>query len=206
MTKLHISEGNSKLGRIPNLNLTPGPSPQGSCRRDAPCFKPGLCYSRKAWLQYPLVREQWSSNLSLWRQDPAGFKRQLVEYLELRAPARFRFHSSGDIPDQKYADMIISIAADYPQTQFLVFTKQYELRLGHDVPNLSIVYSRWPGLEFPAELRDQPQAHFEDGVVSTVDTDDTDITPCSGSCKHCSLCWLLGQGGGNLGHVLFHKH
>jgi hypothetical protein len=196
MIKLAISEGNTKLGNTPNLNLPPGPG--GTCRKDALCWTSGTCYARKAWKQYPNVREAWARNWNLWKKDAASFEKQLNEYLTKKKPQRFRWHSGGDIPDQEYFAMVERVAKRHGATHFLVFTKRYELNLEHDARNLSVMYSRWPGMDFPEHLKDKPQAHFEDGDVHTYDTVD-DFVVCPGSCKDCSSCWHSCP-------VLFQKH
>ena len=199
MIRIAISKGNTKLGNVPNLSLPPGP--EGSCRKDAPCWTSGLCYARKAWRQYPNVREAWTRNWDLWKENPAEFEDQVNAYVSEKKPPRFRWHSGGDIPDQNYFDMMVRVATKNPGTKFLAFTKRYGLDLDHKCDNLSIVLSRWPGLEFPEELDDKPQAHFKDGDKSTGSG-----APCAGSCKKCNMCWTLGEGGGTFGDVLFTKH
>jgi hypothetical protein len=194
--KVAISEGNTKLGTVPNINLPPGPA--GSCRKDAPCWTSG-CYARKAWRQYPNVREAWTRNWDIWSQNPMDYELQLHDYLFKRKPERFRWHSAGDIPDQGYFDMMVRVAIAHTGTKFLVFTKKYELDLEHKRPNLSVIYSRWPGLPFPKELKGEVQAHFEDGDQYTYDAMD-DFVACPGSCKKCSRCWSPR------GSVLFVKH
>ncbi len=197
--KLHISSGNTKLGNIPNLNLTPGPEPFGSCAKGVPCEK--ICYAMKAWRQYPLVRKQWTENLELWRVDPAQFERDLYEYLGQKKPIRFRWHAAGDIPDQAYFKMMDDVAVDHPGTEFLAYTKRYELDTSNHASNLSVVYSRWPGYPFPEHLADKPQAHFEHGLVSSMDAG-ADSRPCPGSCRDCNICWKLRSGRS----ILFTKH
>ena len=194
--KLAISEENSKLGRTPNVNLPPGPA--GTCRKDALCWSSGICYARKAWRQYPNVREAWTRNWELWKQDPASFESQLNDYLTKKKPDRFRWHSGGDIPNQDYFGMMVRVAKQHATTHFLAFTKRYELDLSHDARNLSVMFSRWPGMEFPDHLKDEPQAHFEDGDEHTYEAGD-DFIVCPGSCKECDSCWHRCP-------VLFQKH
>lgn len=191
---LSISNGNTKLGKIPNLNLPPGVS----CIKDAPCLKE--CYAMKAWRQYKNVRNSWQRNLDLWTTDPVEFESQIDSWFSYkkRKPARFRWHSAGDIPSQEYFDMMVRVAKRNPGTLFLAFTKRYCLNLEHDAENLSVIFSRWPGLEFPAALSDKPQAHFVNGDQTTLEITD-DVPDCPGCCVHCSSCWR-GKS------VTFHKH
>jgi hypothetical protein len=198
MQQIKISNGNIKLGGIPNLNLPPGP--QYSCRKtDCKCYED--CYARKAWRQYPAVRTAWTSNWDLWNDDPQRFISDLTNYLKKKKPEYFRWHSSGDIPDQSYADMIMDVAEYFPDTRFLVFTKNYGVLMDQVPDNLSVVYSRWPGIPFPSELMAQPQAHYTDGDITTA-LKGTKSTQCPGSCSECKLCWNLHDGEA----VMFHKH
>lgn len=50
-----VSNGNSKLGSIPNISLIPGKD----CG-DVPCK--AQCYALKAWKQYPETRAAWKRN------------------------------------------------------------------------------------------------------------------------------------------------
>ena len=199
MIRIAISRGNTKLGNVPNINLPPGPG--GSCRKDAPCWDSGVCYARKAWLQYPGTRKAWTRNWNLWNQNPTEYEKQIDWYLAKKQPNRFRWHSGGDIPEQSYFDMMVRLAQKHPKTNFLAFTKRYELNLEHQCSNLSILFSRWPGYEFPKHLESKAQAHFTNGNEVTGTG-----TTCSGSCKSCNMCWALGKHGKNFGNVLFLKH
>jgi hypothetical protein len=200
MINIAVSKGNSKLGKLPNINLPPGP--EWSCREDVPCAVD--CYAMKAWRQYPATRAAWTRNWDLWTTDPASFETQLQSYLTASKPKRFRWHSSGDIPDQKYFDMMVRIADANPKTRFLAFTKRYEFDLECDCLNLSVVYSRWPGYAFPDHLKDKGQAHFTDGDDTSLEPED-EADACPGSCVKCSKCWVIGLGM-KAGNVSFTKH
>lgn len=198
MLAISISKGNTKLGNVPNVNLPPGP--QGTCRKDVPCYGT-TCYAKKAWRQYPNVREAWTRNWTVWRENPEQYETQITDYLSKHKPPRFRWHAAGDIPSQEYFAMMCRVANAYPDTAFLVYTKRYEFDLEHDCANLSVIYSRWPGLPFPDKLAHKAQAHYEDEDSTTAGT--SSPTQCPGSCVSCSLCWKLASRNGS---VLFRKH
>jgi hypothetical protein len=203
---MKISEGNSKLGKIPNVNLPPGPE-NGACRKGVPCSK--VCYAKKAWRCYPNVRNLWTGNLDAWIDNPTQFESEVNGYLAYNKPERFRWHSSGDIPSQYYLEMIKRIAIQNPETKFMTYTKHYEYDFTgiEDIDNLVIIISRWPGYKMPDNLKDMPQAHFisKCGLVCSMTEeerkDDRSI-PCPGSCKDCSVCWDLD----NNESVIFTEH
>ena len=88
MAKIHISDKNSKLGRIPNISLTPGItcSPE-ACKT---CLKGG-CYALKAYRQYKRTRTAWDENTELALHDIAGMETQLLAYFNgMNAPRFFQ--------------------------------------------------------------------------------------------------------------------
>jgi hypothetical protein len=103
--KLKISLGNTKLGKIPNLNLPP----IKTCVPGVPCISD--CYSLKAWNQYPNVREAWQSNLDLYNKDPERYFNELLSFVAKKRPKVFRVHSAGDMPDESYWQGIRYVAA-----------------------------------------------------------------------------------------------
>lgn len=142
LERVHISRGNTKLGTdIPSVNLPAGMT----CRPDAPCFK--KCYARKGRFLFPHVRELAETNLQIWREAPLQYEREVM--IAAFKAKFFRWHSSGDIPDAEYMEMIVRVAQHIPDTKFLCFTKQYELvnayiEAAGDLPsNLSIIFSSW---------------------------------------------------------------
>ena len=200
MYQVAISDGNSKLGTIPQVNL-PCIS---TCRPGLPCAKAGQCYALKAWQQYPATRAAWSRNLLAYSFDRADYFAQVKAYLAKRKPAYFRWHSSGDILDRAYLDGMVQVALAFPATRFRAFTKQYALvnaylASGHTFPaNLLVGFSAWPGLEMdnPHGL---PVAWLYDR--KNLDLRIPDGTRvCPGSCRRCKVCWLTD------GDVVFHKH
>jgi hypothetical protein len=152
--KIHISPGNTKMGKVPSVSFPPCTT----CAPDAPCKK--VCYARKAYRMYEATRKAYQRNLRIYRRSPVTFWNQLDEYLERKQPRFFRFHVSGDIPDANYlatlnapasisrardlvgagsakasqtrvsrANYLATLkrtAAKFPKTKFLVFTKRYQ--------------------------------------------------------------------------------
>ena len=199
--KLNISMGNTKLGKraTPNISLPA----VITCRPDAPCTK--LCYARRGNLRFPNVKALYQENLDLWEKDPASFFTQLRSFLDEVQPAYFRWHVAGDIPDIKYYHMMQNLAHLYPNTQFLAFTKRYEMVIqdriegaGKLPPNLTIRLSAWPGLDFPDRVYENMAKVF------TTHEDETrcpeEHVECPGYCPPCRECWNTQN------TVLIHMH
>lgn len=103
--------------------------------------------------------------------------------------------------DERYFDMMCRIATRLPRTQFLAFTKKYDLvntfvKAGGTIPrNLHILFSSWPdyNVNNPYNL---PVAYvaFKDGYCEAP----ADAYECSGHCEDCAYagknCWVMGRG------------
>lgn len=191
---VHISPGNSKMGAIPSVSLPAGET----CRHDAPCFR--KCYARRLEAFRQTVHDSYVENLVTLIQDPATYWREVEGAVMMNR--FFRFHVSGDIPNEDYFRHMIDIADRNPHCEILCFTKKYEIvndcitENGGFLPvNLHLIFSAWKGLEMqnPYEL---PEAHirFKDGTT----TARPDAIPCSGNCTDCAKheggCWRLKLG------------
>jgi hypothetical protein len=199
---VHISHGVSKLGAdIPSVNLPVG----CTCRKDAPCFK--KCYARRGRFCFSRNRAYLQTNLELWCCDPEFYEREVT----IGAfPARFfRWHSSGDIPDMAYLEMMVRVATKLPETRFLAFTKKYELvnsyiaEHGGLPRNLNIVLSAW-GDFVPDNPHNLPVAYisFKHEAADIP----ADARPCQSYCGDCVAtgmsCWDLKRGES----VVFNEH
>lgn len=189
-----ISEGNSKLGKIPNISLVPCKD----CPADAPCRKE--CYAMKAYKMYPLVRKAWGINSDQIREDREQYFNDVAAYLRKKKPAFFRWHVAGDIPDMGYLQSMVTIALAFPETKFLAFTKGHDLlkNLPHGAANLTLVASMWPN--WGKKPKGYPAAWMQDGTEKRVPKD---ALICPGACDGCGMCWNLK----NLKKdVVFNKH
>ena len=197
--KIHISGKNSKLGQIPNISLVPGKtcSPE-ACKT---CLTGG-CYALKAYRQYKQTRAAWDENTALAMHDIKSMRTQLMAYFSgLNAPRFFRIHVGGDFVSHEYAVMWADIAEKNPFTNFLVFTKQWDIVRDVVWPsNISVVLSAWPGTEIPADLLQRfSVAYMDDGTTDIP----ADALECPGNCETCGVCWSLARRGIN---VAFKKH
>lgn len=201
---VHISNGISKLGSsIPSVNLPP----VVTCDPRAGCAK--KCYARKGRFAFPRVKQLLQRNLDIWKRDPDGFERDVA--IAAYTSRFFRFHSSGDIPDPAYLEMMVRVASRCQQTSFLCFTKKCDIvnafiRANGDeaIPsNLRIVFSAW-GDYRPDNPFDLPVAYIRFRKTETYIPDCA--RPCGGYCGDCvrtgSSCWDLRRGEA----VVFNEH
>lgn len=201
MEHVHISTKISKLGTgIPALNLPAGIT----CRTDAPCKK--KCYACKGRFIFNNVKESCMRNLRVWQEDPIRFEKEVAGIAQFAQ--YFRWHSSGDIVNAEYLQMMVRVAEECRATKFLAFTKQYEivnayLNAGNLLPeNLSIVYSAW-GDFIPENPHNLPMAYvrFKKEKCEIPEY----AMECSGYCGECvggKSCWNMGKGEA----VVFNEH
>lgn len=195
-----ITTTNSKLGgMIAQANMPYCVS----CRPDAPCFLE--CYCNKGNMAFKNVRNSHMKRYQLYKENPKGFFEMISAELKMVPYKYFRWHSSGDIVDEQYLDLMCKLARKHKETHFLCFTKKYELVNGylnnHRKPsNLVICLSNWG--EWKA---DNPH----NLPTSWVDFGNTGGIPefayeCSGNCGECpgTHCWHMKNGDS----VVFHKH
>lgn len=196
-----ISKSNSKLGDIPSVSLPSGIT----CRNDCECNK--KCYAKRLERLRPAVRNAYKTNYELLKSSPETYWREVEASIMMSR--FFRFHVSGDIPDEDYLLHMIQIAGRNPHCEILCFTKKYDivnrvLRQGNIPPdNLHIVMSVWRGLEVKNPY-DLPEAHVLYRDHSTTAAEDA--IPCGGNCSECAMtdggCWSLQNGQ----QVVFKEH
>ena len=199
---LKVSHSNSKLGdNIPSVNL----QPCRSCRPDAPCAK--LCYGKHGRFVFPNVQNTLNNNSDLWDQNPEAFEVQAVA--AAFTAKFFRWHSTGDIVSPAYFEMMVRVAKKCKDTQFLCFTKQYEIvneyMKSRKLPkNLHVVLSAW-GNWIPENPNNLPMAYirFKNGVTTHIPET---AFECSGFCGKCvqseKHCWNMKRGES----VVFNQH
>ena len=147
--KLHVSVGNTKIGRIANINLPP----IISCKKGVPCGKEKLCYALKAYRQYPKTREAWDENYELAKTNIRSFFDQAIDYIRKHKKIEFfRWHSSGDIINQDYYENMVELARQTPNVKYLAFTKNDNIDFTNKVKNLVIRASFWPNYENNAKV------------------------------------------------------
>ena len=200
MGTVKISPGNSKMGSVPSVSL-----PAVITCRECDCHQ--KCYARKLERLRPAVRNAYRHNLEVLQNDPDTYWREVEAAIMLTR--FFRFHVSGDIPDERYLDKMVEIAEHNQHCQILCFTKKYEIVNNHIADNwcipdnLRIIFSAWDNLpvDNPYNL---PVAYvrFKDGHTDAPEN----ATNCGGNCSECAStdggCWTLGVGEA----VVFDEH
>lgn len=189
--KIHISTGNTKLGKIANISLLPGVT----CRPGTPCRKD--CYAKK-FLFRETVRTAWTENTAFAKKHPLAYLDSIFNWIMNHKIRYFRWHVAGDILHQSYLDGMIFIASQFPEIKFLAFTKKFELDYSLVPSNLTIIFSMWPGLEVPPrKLGVSAFAWMQDGTEIRYPVG---TKVCKGKCHQCFECW------GATTDVVFKKH
>lgn len=200
MGTVKISSGNSKMGSISSVSL-----PSVLTCRVCDCQK--KCYARKLERLRPAVRNAYAHNLDVLQNDPTTYWREVEASVMMSR--FFRFHVSGDIPNDVYFQHMVDIARTNTHCEILCFTKKYEIVNEHlhiigELPrNLHIVFSGWPGLEMNNPYN-MPEAHvrFRDGSTTAREN----ALDCGGNCAECATtdagCWVLKPGE----QVVFDEH
>ena len=120
-----LVRGNSKLGEaVYHLDLPAGPPEHGgSCPVTSDVCR-SFCYAQKG--MYVFQRGLYGRRLAAWRGDPDGFQADLLmEVAGLPPGALFRWHTSGDIVDARYAAMVATVARSRPDIQHWLYTRTW---------------------------------------------------------------------------------
>ena len=189
--QVSISKGNSKMGAIPSVSLPACTT----CNPNAPCFK--KCYAAKIERLYTNTRNAYIRNFEVWANNPAAYWDQVR--VAASTARFFRFHVSGDIPNILYLCDMALTAKRLPHTNFLVFTKQYNIvnqyiNDGMTIPeNLKIIFSNWGAwkCENPHNL---PTCE----IILKGSEPAPDWKICGGNCTECACrgigCWEVKNG------------
>jgi hypothetical protein len=198
---IHISIQNRKLGAsIPSINL-PAVT---TCRANAPCRKG--CYACKGTFLYSTVQKSMQNNLEIYKISPKAYFSQIQGYLQMIPFKHFRYHSSGDIVDMQYLELMVETAKKCKETKFLCFTKKYEIvneyLTKHKLPkNLNIVFSSW-GAFIPENPHNLPMTYVKFGKENIDKFIPANAVECSGKCETCFACWNLKK----KQSIYFNKH
>lgn len=202
LERVHISHDISKLGKdIPTVSLPA----IVTCREGCVCRKG--CYACKGRFLFPSVKKSLANNLAAWQAAPEVFESDVI--YEASLVSHWRWHSSGDIPDLPYLEMMVRAALRRPDTRFLAFSKKYELVNGYldeHAPfpkNLKVFLSAW-GSFIPPNPHNLPMAYVRlKGVDCFIPED---AMECQGYCGECAdtghSCWDLENGQS----VVFNQH
>ena len=196
-----IQKGNRKLGPIPSFSTLPGVT----CQPGVPC-RDG-CYAIKMCRIYADTRRIWAENTALIQSN--AFQRledELSEYIAVFGVRAFRWHVSGDIPDEAYLYMMCNVADNCPDCQFFAFTKNYQLvadRWECIPDNLCIILSAWGDYQpTPEQAERFAVSYVVDKKGRLTVPDGVNATACPGYCLACRHCMTAKHGD----HIAFNKH
>lgn len=199
MNKISISPGNKKMGAIPSVSLPP----IITCPQNCPCAK--KCYAAKLCRIYSTVRKAYQKNLDILNDNWDDYWKQVRNAVKMCR--FFRFHVSGDIPNAGYFKEIVITAKKCPNTEILVFTKQYLIVNNYidvfgSVPeNLRIIFSEWGKMPIP-NPHNLPTA----AVIFKGEKPAENWKICGGNCSECACagvgCWELKKGD----TIAFYEH
>lgn len=208
-----ISTNVNKTGEnIPTASFPVGTT----CRSDAPCLKcsrdGGGCYGKQGHLNRKTYRKAMENNLSLYNMSPDSYYHHIHATLLMVPYKYFRWFVTGDMPDAYFLPGIaVRLAKEHKETNFLMFTKKYEIVneyivKGNVIPsNLKIVFSCW-GDFIPANPYNLPMSYIRFKEEKRNIHIPHDAMLCEGHCEDCVKtdggCWSLRYGEA----VVFKKH
>jgi hypothetical protein len=181
-----ISDGNIKLGDIPNVSMTPGKS----CGNCAHCHHRKGCYALRPYSRHPKTKKAWDYNYASALDNPVLFWSYIGDWICERQPDRFRVHVGGDILSQRYLDCMYEAVDENPKTRFLCFTKMFDFDYGGKPNNIQILFSMWPGMPVPDGHAGFRYAWVQDGTEKRIPKT---AKKCSGSCVDCDTCFEPGE-------------
>lgn len=187
--RLHISQGNMKIGKVHNFSMAPGIT----CANCSGCL--AYCYDVKAVLQYPNVVKARAENTVMMQKNREATFIAIAEYLaKHNLHKAFRWHVSGDILDTDYFDRMCALAKVHSDWTFWTYTKNYrsvnewiDARSAPDsfwkdsVPaNLVPMFSVWNGMPCPNPHRLPTFTCIQEGMTPAPDQ-----WKCPGNCQVC---------------------
>ena len=172
-----------------------------TCRCDAPCKKE--CYCNRGHLL--IANKHHVKRYEMYKASPDLFFNKIDVELQTSNFSFFRWHSSGDIVDERYFLGMVETAKKHSEIKFLAFTKKYEivnnfLDKGGILPkNFNVVYSAWGAGWSVPNPHNLPVSHIETGNAlfdSVIPSERA--YKCSGFCGTCvkgvGNCWDLKRG------------
>lgn len=209
--QLHVTipASNIKMGSVPSISTLPG-CPHvcgGTCPAVCENTCQLDCYARKIANLRPSVLNSYAKNTAILLKDPDTYWNDIHCYLLAYRPRYFRYHVSGDIFGLNYFRKMIALATVNPDTQFLAFTKAFNvvnawIKENGQLPgNLHVLFSGWYEMQ-PANPYNLP----ETAVYNPGDAIPENWLLCGGNCFECGCrgvgCWQVKNGQ----TIAFKKH
>lgn len=202
VTILTLSTGNMKLkGDEENAFLIWNLPACSTCPfATSLCQK--FCYAKKAERIYPSVSKSRNEQMEDSRNDDFvqnmvnTIKHYLAKKLIAGKIVYFRIHESGDFYSQEYFDKWVEITQQFPEVNFLAYTKsvKYVKETKQEIPsNFVIRFSVWADTkdsqkELAKELKLPIYTAFpKDELQAKVDMEG--FTKCDCDCSICKNCY-----------------
>ena len=160
--QLHVSSGNSKIGKISNFSTLPGDKDHCVVNKklgEATTDVPGSCtgYSNLCWnscYAHNSLSRYWGSCTVPWAENTLLLRSGrlwglLDKWMAKNKPDEFRVNVSGEIENTDQLTHWCELAAKYPETKFCVYTKNYAAlieyaKAGKEYPqNMCVNISQW---------------------------------------------------------------
>ena len=182
---LHISPGNTKMGNIPSFSLPaittcPGSTPL--CRKH--------CYANRNAQMYKDTAECYKRNHA--EAEQSNFLETLGHHIHTLNARYFRIHVCGDFYDQRYLNIWTYIGKEFPNMDFLAFSKSFHLDYSNAPNNLNVIWSVFPDTEMstvpsgPRAFTDFSETHVDAPYAPGI-TDSA--IKCAGLCTTCGTCY-----------------
>ena len=165
-----------------------------TCDKNAPCYKE--CYAQRMCKFRKSVHDAWEVNTEMVKEGRfQEIWSDVVEYVRFRHAKMFRWFVGGDIWVPEMLDTMISVAEECPETEFMAFTKCYDVvdEFRTEIPsNLHIVLSVWNDYRPSEELMKRfPVCYYDDGSRDDIPVH---ARVCLGGCESCQECWRMKAG------------
>lgn len=215
--RISVSWKNRKMGGVPSVSFMPWIT----CRNNDKCKH--TCYAAKTCLIYPTAAAAYARNTVLWYIDSEEFQKQLFAWFEKNKPRAFRFNVAGDIPavhTEEYLNMVFSLAHEYPETDFLMFTRDFRAVNNYLWENMDENGPRSYTDEFPENLhlhfsgaqggrltkKENPYCMPETIILPRGADLPEGVKLCGGKCENCS-CYKTGCFASSAGDcIAFYEH
>ncbi len=185
------------MGRLASFSVTP----VETCPNHSHCA--AKCYALKAYKAYPATKLAYDRNTDLARNNIPELKRQLQEFLTTYKKDYFRIHVAGDFFSQSYLNMWIEVITEFPNINFLAFTKAFTLDYSEKPDNLQILFSTFDTMPKGTDKKLYEKYKFQIARAGEVNPDPDNYKECPGSCETCKSCWHANE---NKHNIFFHYH
>lgn len=188
---MKITTSNKKLGGfIPQLNMPVGIT----CRPGVPCSIG--CYAKRGRFRFEKIKKSILENYLDYKKDPFGFFEEMEKYLNNGDVIykRFRWFTTGDIPDMQFLNGMAYLAKKCKNTKFLCFTKKHLLvnvwlEFNEKPKNLNIVFSGWDKDFIITNPHNLPISLVKFSKKKLNSPLIENGYNCPGSCTTCRKCW-----------------